>query len=118
MSDEIVNEIDKRNFSCTNSSLGWIVSAASPLFSFYTSYLQQKAPSITVSSLVDQITIFRKLKKLGTSISYPICEDSEYCVISVLIFSDVSKIDENGKIGIITGLLIGERKHGAIYHAF
>lgn len=32
------------------------------------------------------------------------------------MFSDASSIDENGKIGIFTGLIVGERKEGTLFH--
>ena len=42
--DQPLTKIEKSVFASTNSSLGWIGTAASPFCSFYASYLQQKAP--------------------------------------------------------------------------
>lgn len=36
--------------------------------------------------------------------------------VSILVFSDASRVDENGQIGIVSGLLLGELKEGTPYH--
>lgn len=41
-SDSPLNAIEKSSFASANSSIGWIGTAASPLCSLYSSYLQQK----------------------------------------------------------------------------
>ena len=111
-----VNAIEKGTFASINSSLGWIGIAASPLCLFYSSYLQQKAPDIKVSHLVEQANIIRKLKKMGTTIKYPRPTDKKEYHLSILIFSDASRSDENGQHGIILGLLVGELERNAINH--
>lgn len=115
-SDDDINAIEKSAFASVNSSLGWIGTAVSPLCAFYSSYLQQKAPEVKVSHLIEQSNILRKLKKLGTTISYPRPIDTQAYDLSVLVFSDASWTDENGQLGVITGLLVGEMKQDAIYH--
>lgn len=49
-----LNEIKRRTFMSMNSSLGWIGSAASPVCSYYSSYMQQKDPNIVVNDMVEQ----------------------------------------------------------------
>ena len=114
--DDDVNVIEKGAFASVNSSLGWIGTAVSPLCSFYASYLQQKAPDIKVAHIIEQTNILRKLKKLGTVISYPRPTDNQQYGLSILVFSDASRIDENGQLGVLTGLLVGEMKQNSIYH--
>lgn len=105
--DQNMNELEKKAFMSINSSLGWIGTAASPLCSFYSSYLQQKAPELRFKNLIEQYNILRKLKRNRTTITYKRTDLNKELSISVLSFSDASKIDENGQIGILTGLLIG-----------
>lgn len=62
------------------------------------------------------MNILRKLKKLGTVISYPRSTDTEMHELTVLVFSEASRSDEAGQLGVITGFLIGEMKNNAIYH--
>ena len=68
--DQPLNQMEKSVFASTNSSLGWIGTAASPFCSLYASYLQQKAPELKVWHLVEQINIVRKLKKIGSTVAY------------------------------------------------
>ena len=100
--DDELNAIEKTAFASVNSSLGWIGMAASPLCSFYESYSQQKAPQIKISHLIEQINILRKLKKLNTKMSYPRPTDDQNYDLNVLVFSDASRTDENGELGILT----------------
>ena len=62
--DQPMNPLEKWLFASTNSSLGWIGTAASPLCSFYASYLQQKSPNTLVRHIAEQQSIVRKLKKI------------------------------------------------------
>lgn len=36
--------------------------------------------------------------------------------LSVLVYADASKIDENGQLGVTTGLLVGDMKEGSVFH--
>lgn len=114
--NEALTKLEKSTFASINSSLGWIGTAASPLCSFYSSYLQQKAPNTKVSHMVEQTNILRKMKKLGTVISYPRPTDKREHELSVLVFADASRVDEAGQLGVLTGLLVGEMKSNSIYH--
>lgn len=113
---QTLNAIEKSHFASTNSSLGWIGSAASPICSFYASILQQKAPETAVSHLVDQINIVRKLQKLGTVKPYPRPTDKNEYELTELAFADASKPSEYGKLGIVIGLLVGDFKQDSIFH--
>lgn len=52
--EQDVNQLERRAFMSLNSSLSWIGSAASPMCSFYSSYLQQKCPNIKVKHIIEQ----------------------------------------------------------------
>ena len=85
-SEQEMNKIEKSVFASVNNSIGWLGTAASPFCSFYSSYLQQKAPDLKVSHLVEQINNVRKLKKLGTQVSYPRPTDKQEYKPSILVF--------------------------------
>ena len=114
--DQPINELERSLFASTNSSLGWIGTAASPFCSFYASYLQQKTPETKICHLVEQQNAVRKLKKLGTVINYPRPNDTLEYELSVLVFADASKGNDHGQFGVLTGLLVGELKNNSIYH--
>ena len=111
-----LNRIEKSVFGSTNSSLGWIGTAASPFCSFYAIYLQQKAPELKVSHLFEQVNIVKKLKKIGTTIAYPRPLDKKQYELSVLVFADASRTDDCGQLGVVTALLVGDMKKNSIYH--
>ena len=115
--EQPLNEVEKSVFGSTNSSLGYIGTATSPICSFYASYIQQKAPELKTCHLVEHVNIVRKLKKLGTTIAYTRPSDKCQYELSVLLFADASRIDDCGQLGVITGLLIGEMRNESIYHA-
>ena len=115
--DMSINELEKSFYSSTNSSLGWIGTAASPFCAFYVSYLQEKAPETKVSHIIEQQNAVRKLKKLGKTISFPRPSDKAEYKLSVLVFADASKGDTYGQLGILAGRLVGNFKNSAIYHA-
>lgn len=75
------------------------------------------APNLKVCNLLEQINVFRKFKKLGTTIAYPRPTDKQAYDFSVLVFTDASRTDDCGQLGILTGLLIGDVKNNSIYHA-
>lgn len=55
--EEPVTNKEKSSFMSTNSSIGWIGTAASPLCSYYASHLQQKASEIKVKHIIEQNNI-------------------------------------------------------------
>ena len=111
-----LNEIEKSHYMSVNSTLGWIGNAAFPLCSFYASYLQQKAPSLSVKDLIEQLNIVRKLKRLGTTISYNRPNNDKEIELNLVMFCDASKGDKNGQLGIITGLVMGDVEKDKIIH--
>lgn len=114
--DSKTNELETKSFMSINSTLGWIGSSCSPLCSFYSSYLQQKLPDLKVRHSVEQNNIVKKLQKQGSSIHYSRPPLNTELELSVAVFADASKSDENGQLGIITGLLIGDMKEGSVFH--
>ena len=113
--EQPLNQIEKFVFASTKSSFGRIVTAASPFCSFYASYLQQKAPDLKVSHLVEQINIVWKLKKIGTSVAYTrTLHKKEYelhrSCFFFFFFFDASRTDECGQLEVATGLLVGDKK--------
>lgn len=57
------------------------------------------------------------MKKIGTKTAYPRPTDKANYEFSVLIFSDACSVDENGQIGVIAGLLVGERGNNTFCNA-
>lgn len=115
--NEMLNQIEKSAFASVNSSLGWVGTAASPLCSFNASYLQQKGPDTKISNLVEQFHILRKIERLGSAISDPRPTEKSENELSVLVFADASRTDDFDQLEVLSGLLIGEMKNNAVYHA-
>lgn len=95
-SEKDVNQLERNSFMLLNSSLSWIGTAASPLCSFYSSYLQQKCPNIKVKHISEQSSILRKLKRIGTSIKYVRPTLNLEHKLKVLAFADAPRSDKNG----------------------
>ena len=114
--EEPINYLEKNAFMSFNSTLGWIGSTVSPLCSFYSSYLQQKLPGTKVKHIIEQNSIIKKLQKQGTGIVYPRPPLNKEFQLSVVVFADASKSNENGQLGIVTGLLIGDLCEGSVLH--
>lgn len=74
-----------------NSSIGWIGTTAVPFCPFYSSYLQQWLPSLSVSDIGTQINCLRTLKKLGTSTSFARHTDCNQYARSVFVFADAGR---------------------------
>lgn len=70
-----------------------------------------------VKHIVEQNNILRKLKKWGSKILYKRPVLNEEIELSIVVFSDASRIDENGQIGIVSGLLLVELTEGTKFHA-
>lgn len=85
-SDSKLNDIEKASYISVDSSSGWLGIDASPPFSFYGSYLQQKVPSLNVRSVMTEDRYLRILKSHGTSICYPTPPASVNHTTSILIF--------------------------------
>lgn len=81
----------KKTFSFLNSSEGWLGTETSPFFAFYLSYLQQKAPNITVGNLMDKRNVVKKLYRLSSIIAYLRSTDEVAYIMSLVAFADASK---------------------------
>lgn len=73
-------------------------------------------PDTKVCPIAEQVNILRKLKNLGTVISYPSPKDKLEREISVLVFADASKTDNVGQLVVLTGLLVSEMKKNGMFH--
>lgn len=71
----------------------------------------------TFCHLIEQVNALWKLKKLGTTIAYPRPTDKVIHKLSVLVFTDASRTDDVGRLGVFTGMLIDEMEENAIFHA-
>lgn len=109
-------EKKKASIASLNSHFREIGTAASSLCPCCASYMQQMAPDIKTSHPVEQQHIVRKLQKYGTSISYSRPTDKNPYELSILSFSNISKSDYHGQIGVIAGLLVGQLENYFIFH--
>ncbi len=114
-SEMTLNDVQLRSFRSINSSLGWLGSNASLFCTFYSSWVQQKAPSPTVKDLVSQINSLRPFKKLGTTSLYKRPSNGSF-ELSILIFADTSRKDDYGQLCFLSGLLFGDLKLDSIFH--
>ncbi len=114
-SEMTLNDVELRSFRSINSSLGWLGSNASPFCAFYSSWLQQKAPSPTVKDLISQINSLWLSKKLGTTTLYKRPSNGSI-ELSVLFFADASRKDDHGQFCFLSGLLFGDLKLDSIFH--
>ncbi len=89
-----MNEIELDGFRSLNSKISWLGTASSPISAFASSYLQQCIVNSTVSTLLLQISILRKLKKLGTKIkcSKPDKGDHQIKVLCFLMQLSVERM--------------------------
>lgn len=60
--------------------------------------------------------MLKKLKKYGTTIYYPRTPFKVALPPSIVLFADAARKDENGQIGVIVGLVVGEGKEGSVLH--
>ena len=111
-----LNSIEQKAFNSLNSSLGWLGIAASPLCSFYSSYLQQRAPTATVSDLISQINYLRVLKKTGTAIHFALPEGTRSAQASIMVFSDAGRKFDHGQLSVLAGLLLGDTEKYSVFH--
>lgn len=114
--DEPLNEIELASFRSLNGMLGWIGITASPFCAFASSHLQQKLPNAQVRTLVAQTNMLRQLKKLGTVSQYKRPDTKGQLSISIMVFADAGRSNENGQLGFIAGLLIGPLAAGSVFH--
>ena len=114
---ERINEIEQSNYNSINGKLCWISVISSPFCSFAASYLQQKAPAATVQDFILQNTIIRKVKDLGTMTKYVRPPQKGTFSLNFICFADASKVDDKGKLGMVTRLMVGNFTTGAVLHA-
>lgn len=108
--------MERFSFASTNYAMGWFGTVASAICTSYASYLQQKSSHFKIPNLVELSSISRKLKKYGIVITYSRITDNKEYKFSFAVFTDASKRDTYGQLGIIGGLLVGGLKKNAILH--
>lgn len=111
------NDIEMASYRSLCSSIGWIGIAASPFCAFYASYLQQKVPACKVRDLIWQINAIKHLQRLGSTIQFVRPTEKKEYQLSVVVFSDASRKENYGQLGVFGGLLIGDLKKGSAFHA-
>lgn len=85
----------------SHSNLAWIGSVISPICSYFENYIQKKDPSIKLSYLVEKNSIVRNLLNGGTTECYQRSPLNTEVELSVSVFSDALKVDENGQLGSV-----------------
>lgn len=106
-SDSEFNSLEKKHYASVNSSLCWLGNVASPLWAFYSSYLQQKAPDILVKHIMEPNHVLKSLKRWGKTVRYCRPKLNVDTKLSLLVFANASKSDECGQIKVLCGLLFG-----------
>lgn len=98
--------LENSSFMSINSSLGWLGIPASQFGAFYSSFLQQQLPNVTVSSLTIQEKCLSHLKKLGTTISFPRPPIGETLKLSILVFADAGRTSDYGQLSTLSVVLV------------
>lgn len=101
--DSLLTGIEKSDFMPLKYPLRWLGIAASPFGAFYSSDLLQLLPNAKVAVLSSQIPALKVLKKLSTTIHFPV-PIKVHTAVNVSIFSDVERITEHGQLSYIPGL--------------
>lgn len=117
-SDDPLNAIELLSFGAPNGSLGFIGTAASPFCSFATSFLQQRRANPLVKDMVCQINMLREVKRRRTTITFIRPSDNEPYELNILVFPDAGRLQDtdNGQLGFIAGLVVGNTGKNAIFH--
>lgn len=84
--------------AATNTSLGWIGTAASPFHSVYAIHVKQKALERNVCDLIEQVNIVGKRNKLGKTVVYPGPTDKKQHKLSTLLFANTSRRGDCGHL--------------------
>ena len=114
--DDPLNELEKSSFMSVNSSLCWLGMASSPLCSFYDSYLHQKLPSCSVSSIALEARCLTILKRFGSTICYPRPPIGSQLPISVCVFADAGRQSDYGQLSTIAGVLLGSLQQESTFY--
>lgn len=113
--DDVMNEIEVKSFMSINTSIAWLGITASPYFSFFSSYLQQKMSQRHVGALISQFLALKKMKKSGTVTSYT--RPTECNLKPTLVaFAGASHTKESSQQCYIVGLVYGNMGKGFVFH--
>ena len=86
---EQLNAVEPRSIRSANNSIGWLVTNDLLLYSYYSSWLEQRAPNLTVHDLILQVNALKRLQRHDKNITYSRPKQRDYN-LSVLIFADAS----------------------------
>ena len=112
---EKLNAVELKAFRSVNCSVGWLGKIASMLSSFYSSWLQQRAPNPKIQGLIDQINILKVLKRHGTSISHGRPGNGQYN-LSFLVIADANQQSGHSQLCYLAGLLFRDLTSGSTFH--
>lgn len=99
-----------------NASFGWLRNTASPLWSFYASYLQQKISNHHTTALVSQSSILRPLQEYGTLSRYITSTTNNSNGITVVTFPDARHSSESSHISYIIGIVVCKIQKSSIFN--
>lgn len=116
-STERLYDIERSHYQHVNGKLVWVGVIGAPLCDFAASHLQQKSPKATVHELVLQNQLVRRVKEFSSITKYILPPQKDTYEVNIVAFSDASKVDDKGQLGMISGLMLGELKTKAVYHS-
>ncbi len=105
--DANLTSIEQRSFWSLNGQLCFMGMMASPVASFYSSYLQQSFHIAKVKDLLKETRLIKCVKEFGGRIFYPRPPSQEDHTVRIVSFGDAARPHERGQLGHITGLLLG-----------
>ena len=112
---EDLHPIELKQFRLVNSSVRWFGTNASFLCSFYSSWLQQRAPNQIMFDLIYQINALKFQKKHGTSIICVRPKNGDF-KLYFLIFADAIQRSDHGQLSYLAGLHFGNLESGSVFH--
>lgn len=114
-SGAVLNKIEVASYMYFNSTIGWFGKSASPFWSFYDSYLQQKMPYPTAKDMVCMIKALTNIQKLGTTISFSSPSMTTKITPSILIFAYTGRICDHGQLFFVSDILFGELQKESMF---
>lgn len=108
--DDLVNAIERKEFMSINVSVGWSVITASPLYSFFSSFVQQKIRDRRFSALVSQ---FSAMKKHGIVTKYSV--PNKTFSVTIVYSTYTSHTKDVSKLCYITGMVFGTVQKRSVF---
>ena len=104
---EPMNAIEKTSYMSLSSSINCLGMTTSVFCSYYFSLLQQKITENTMSKLLLQSSVMKKLKNIHTVTIYPRPPANKNLEASVVVFADAGRLESHGQLCYMAGLLLG-----------